>query len=132
MQGPIVVTGANRGLGLECCRALLARDPEATVIMAGRSPDELERRAAELRRRFGSARVVVEPLDLGELASVRRFAARIRTAFPALGALVCNAGVQFARGFTFGETGAETTFSINHLGHFLLANLLVDHMAPDG
>jgi NAD(P)-dependent dehydrogenase (short-subunit alcohol dehydrogenase family) len=128
----IVVTGANSGVGLECCRALLARDPRLTLVMAGRSPDRLEAEAAALRARHPQARVLVEEIDLASRSSVRGAAARIRAAHPGLDALVCNAGVQFSSGPTFGETGAEITFSVNHLGHFLLANLLVDHMADDG
>ncbi len=128
----VVVTGASSGLGLECCRALLAQDPEVVLVMAGRSPERLESEAAALRRRHGDARVLVEPLDLASRTSVRACAARVRAADPPLAALVCNAGLQFAHGLTFGESGAEMTFSVNHLGHFLLANLLLDHMAPDG
>ncbi|HEY2385410.1 MAG TPA: SDR family NAD(P)-dependent oxidoreductase [Candidatus Binatia bacterium] len=128
----IVVTGANSGVGLECCKALLARDPRLTLVMAGRSPDRLETEAAVLRRRYPDARVLVEEIDLAGRTSVRDAAGRIRAAHPALDALVCNAGVQFSSGLTFGETGAELTFTVNHLGHFLLTNLLVDHMAADG
>jgi len=132
MGKTIVVTGANSGLGLECCRALLAQEPRLTLIMAGRSPDRLEAEAAALRQRHPEARVLVEEIDLARRASVRDCAARIRAGHPNLDALVCNAGVQFSSGLTFGETGAEMTFSVNHLGHFLLANLLVDHLAADG
>jgi len=132
MEKTVVVTGANSGLGLACCEALLAENPRLALVMAGRSPRALESEAAALRQRHPGARITVEALDLARLASVRDFAARIGATYPGLGALVCNAGVQFATGYTFGETGAELTFSTNHLGHFLLANLLLGHMAADG
>ena len=67
-------------------------------------------------------------LDLASLASVRRFseelARRLNAAeLPPLHALVCNAGVQGARALT--ADGFEMTFGVNHLGHYLLVNLLL-------
>jgi NAD(P)-dependent dehydrogenase (short-subunit alcohol dehydrogenase family) len=67
-------------------------------------------------------------LDLASFASVRSFAAELRRRLnagelPALHALVCSAGMQGARTLTV--DGFETTFGVNHLGHFLLANLLL-------
>lgn len=68
------------------------------------------------------------PLDLASLASVRRFADAIARRLsegdlPSPQGLVCNAGVQGKKTFT--RDGFETTFGVNHLGHFLLVNLLV-------
>ncbi len=68
------------------------------------------------------------PLDLGSFASIRAFArdVAVRLAggeLPPLQGLVCNAGVQGARALTV--DGFETTFGVNHLGHFLLVNLLI-------
>jgi NAD(P)-dependent dehydrogenase (short-subunit alcohol dehydrogenase family) len=64
-------------------------------------------------------------LNLGSLDSVRRlgvdFAAR---GLPPIGAIVCNAAIQIISGITYNEDGYETTFAVNHLGHFLLVNLL--------
>jgi len=71
-------------------------------------------------------------LDLGSLQSVRNFAEEfIAQRLPPLRALVCNAGIQVISGMTFTEDGFETTFGVNHLGHFLLVNLLIkDLVAP--
>jgi NAD(P)-dependent dehydrogenase (short-subunit alcohol dehydrogenase family) len=66
-------------------------------------------------------------LDLASLASVRRFAKSLRTAgLPPLRALVCNAAMGVLRGLSYTEDGFETMFGVNHLGHFLLANLLAE------
>src|ERR1051326_5819483 len=99
-QKTIVVTGANSGVGLECCRALLARDPRLTLVMAGRSPDRLGAEGGGLRAGYPHAHVLVEEMDLARRASIRAAAGRIRAAHPGLDALVCNAGVQFSSGPT--------------------------------
>ena len=79
-------------------------------------------------------RVETLSLDLASLASVRAFAAAAvgklsSGGIPPLHGLVCNAGVQtFKKSFT--TDGFESTFGINHLGHFLLVNLLLSLLNP--
>lgn len=80
-------------------------------------------------------RVEAMHLDLASLASVRAFAtelaARVGTgAIPPLYGLVCNAGVQSWTNQTVTADGFEATFGINHLGHFLLVNLLLPVLDP--
>ena len=71
------------------------------------------------------------PLDLSSLASVRAFAAAVAArGLPPLGAVVCNAGLVTPKGVRYTPDGFETMFAVNHLGHFLLANLLVPRLAP--
>jgi NAD(P)-dependent dehydrogenase (short-subunit alcohol dehydrogenase family) len=69
------------------------------------------------------------PLDLFSLASVRRFPQLLAT-LPPVGGLILNAGGinMKARSLEFTEDGFERTFQLNFLGHFLLANLLVNQM----
>jgi NAD(P)-dependent dehydrogenase (short-subunit alcohol dehydrogenase family) len=67
-------------------------------------------------------------LDLGSLASVRAFVREIEARDVPLRALVCNAGLQFMRGPRLTPDGYETTFAVNHLGHFLLTNLLLERL----
>ena len=78
----------------------------------------------------GNSNVAAMDLNLGSLDSVRRFekdfAAR---ALPPIGAIVCNAGIQVISGVTYNDDGYETTFAVNHLGHFLLVNLLLQHLS---
>lgn len=118
-----VVTGANSGIGLVTAQQLAKQG--GTVVMGVRRVKEGQRVAAEIRREIGSADLIVYQLELGDLASVRAFAAEVNRNHPKLQGLVNNAGVMKT---PFGRTkdGFETQFGVNHLGHFLLTNLLMD------
>ena len=122
-----VITGGNSGLGYACARSLLAAG-DWHVVLACRDPARAEAAVENLRRAAPSGRVEAMALDLASFASVRAFAGELARRLaagelPPLQGLVCNAGVQGARTFT--SDGFETTFGVNHLGHFLLANLLL-------
>ncbi len=119
-----VVTGANSGLGFATAAALAAAG--ATVVMACRNTDKAEAGAAAIRGRHGDAELVVEPLDLADLASVREFAARYATDRGHLDLLVNNAGVMASRRLT--KDGFELQLGTNHLGHFALTGLLLERM----
>jgi len=117
-----IVTGANSGIGFEATRLLAANG--AQVIMAVRSEDRGEKAAAELRNDLPGT-LVVRPLDLGSLDSVRSFARGFEQDFDRLDYLCNNAGVMaIPRGET--EDGFEKQFGVNHLGHFALTGLLLD------
>lgn len=115
-----IVTGGASGIGVETARALAHAG--ASVTLAVRDLSAGERVAAELNAQVGEARVSVDPLELGSLASIRAFAARWGDR--PLSLLINNAGVMACpQGYT--EDGFETQFGVNHLGHFLLTMLLV-------
>ncbi len=132
----VVVTGGNAGLGFECAREMTASDRGWRVVLACRDLEKGERAARGLNGEFGDGRVEAVVLDLASLASVRAFARELGTRIsagemPPLRALVCNAGIQVVTGTTYTEDGFEETFGVNHLGHFLLVNLLLgDLEAP--
>ena len=72
-------------------------------------------------------------LDLASLAAVRQFALEFSAGNrPPLRALVCNAGVQHVGPTQRTQDGFESTFGVNHLGHFLLANLMLRHLVAPG
>ncbi len=124
----LVITGGNTGIGLACARAVAAAHPRTHLVLACR---DVARASAEAERiAAGSgARVEALPLDLASLASVRAFAARLDAdGRPPLRALICNAGTQVVSGTRYTQDGMELTFGVNHLGHFLLANLLLPRM----
>ena len=133
-----VITGGNTGLGYACARALLAATPEPPwqVVLACR--DEERGRAAVTRLTGApgvSGRVEAMPLDLASLDSIRAFAAglagRLNTgALPPLHALACNAGMQSGARGSVTADGFESTFGVNHLGHFLLVDLLRPLLEP--
>jgi NAD(P)-dependent dehydrogenase (short-subunit alcohol dehydrogenase family) len=77
--------------------------------------------------------VAAMELNLGSLNSVRRFGVDFAArALPPIGAIVCNAAIQIVSGITYNDGGYETTFAVNHLGNFLLVNLLLRHVNNRG
>jgi NAD(P)-dependent dehydrogenase (short-subunit alcohol dehydrogenase family) len=123
LEGNIaVVTGATTGLGRETARALASAG--AHVIVCGRSAEKGEESAAAIRESVPSASLEIQPFDLADLGTVRAGAAAILERHDAINILVNNAGVMFTpEGRT--ADGFETQFGTNHVGHFLLTNLLM-------
>ena len=121
----VIITGANTGIGLETAVDLAKRN--ARVILACRSVERGETAAVEVRKRSGNDNVVFVQLDLASLDSVRKAAAKILEEEPRIDILINNAGV-FNNAYTKSADGFELTFAINHLGHFLLTNLLLDRI----
>jgi NAD(P)-dependent dehydrogenase (short-subunit alcohol dehydrogenase family) len=126
----VVVTGGNAGLGYECAKAIAASGPEWCVVLAVRGAEKGERAALGIAEVTGNPNVEAMGLNLASLASVRSFAGELarREDLPLLRAVVCNAGVQVVSGSRYTEDGFEETFAVNHLGHFLLANLLLGQL----
>lgn len=78
----------------------------------------------DIIRESGNENVVVHHLDLASLKSVRKFASEIVTCEPRLDILITNAGC-FSLDDKLTEDGLAHHMQINHLGHFLLINLLL-------
>ena len=124
MQGKtVVITGGNGGIGKETAIAL-AREG-ARVFIAVRDPVRGAAAVDDIIARSGSTSVEQLPLDLASLASIREFAAILATKTDQLSVLINNAGVILRRRQTTSD-GFEMTFGVNHLGHFLLTELLYD------
>jgi NAD(P)-dependent dehydrogenase (short-subunit alcohol dehydrogenase family) len=118
-----VVTGANSGSGLATVEQLVLQG--ANVVAACRRVPAGEEATRHLTSKGGSVQVMA--LDLGSLASVRRFASEFEAKHTRLDGLVNNAGVMNTpQGRT--EDGFETQFGTNHLGHFLLTELLLERL----
>ncbi len=115
-----IVTGANSGTGLATSRQLVRQG--AHVVGACRRVSAGETAFADFAGLPGSAEVM--KLDLASLDSVRQFAAAFLSKHTRLDGLVNNAGLVTAQGLT--EDGFEIQFGTNHLGHFLLTELLLD------
>ena len=113
----VVVTGASSGIGEASARALAVAG--AKVVLAVRDTAKGERIAATI-----AGDTEVRPLDLEDLASVRAFAAAWTGP---IDILINNAGIMLvAEGRT--ADGFERQIGTNHLGHFVLTNLLLPHI----
>jgi NAD(P)-dependent dehydrogenase (short-subunit alcohol dehydrogenase family) len=125
-----IITGANRGLGYETARALAA-DTARIVVLAGRDLASLTAAAERIQGETGNPNLVPMHLDLASLASVRAFAAELRSRdLPPLTVLICNAGLSPTTVRERSAEGYELAFAVNYLGHFLLTHLLLDCLQP--
>src|SRR5215472_10280796 len=122
-----VVTGANTGLGFETAQVLAARG--ASVVLAVRDIEKGRRAAARIAGAAPGANVMVQPLDLTSLDSIRAAADELRAKHPRIDLLINNAGVMYTPKQTTRD-GFEMQFGTNHLGHFALTGLLLDLMLP--
>jgi NAD(P)-dependent dehydrogenase (short-subunit alcohol dehydrogenase family) len=125
----VIITGGSSGLGFQAARHLAAHYPGWHIIIANRSLSAAQQAIDSIRREAPGATIDAMPLDLGSLASVRAFAAAvIGRKLPPIHALVCNAGLQVVTDSRTAD-GFETSFGVNHLGHYLLTQLLLPHLA---
>jgi retinol dehydrogenase 14 len=127
MTGPIsgktvLITGATSGIGLEASAKLAGMGAE--VVLVGRDRARGEAAVAAVKRRSGSRAVVLMRCDFASLTQIRALAANVVATRPKLHILVNNAGSVSARR-VLTEDGIERTFTVNHLGPFLLTNLLL-------
>lgn len=128
LQGRVfLVTGANSGIGKETVKELAKR--RATVIMACRDLQNARNVVSEIRGRISTGELVPMELDLSSLASIRAFANEVLNNFPEIHVLINNAGVYAPlKDHALTKDGFEIHFGVNHLGHFLLTNLLLDRL----
>jgi WW domain-containing oxidoreductase len=122
-----VVTGATSGIGLETAQVLAGRG--ARVVLGCRSLENGAAAAKKIRTAHPGAFVEPVQLDLTSRRSTTAFAKVLKNIYGLVHILVCNAGVF---GLPYTKSGGivastvETTFATNHLGHFLLCELLLD------
>jgi len=123
MQGKIcLVTGSTRGLGKSTALALAQQ--HATVILGCRDKQRGEAVLAEIKAGSPAANVDLLLLDLSVQQSVRSAVTELENRYDHLDVLINNAAV-FKRQRTLTADGYETMFATNHLGPFLLTNLLL-------
>lgn len=113
----VIVTGGYSGIGLETVRALAAAGASVTVPAR-----DTEKANAALAGMPGDIRIA--PMDLSDIASVRRFALGFASDNTALDLLINNAGVMACPEMRVGP-GWELQFGTNHMGHFALATTLL-------
>jgi NAD(P)-dependent dehydrogenase (short-subunit alcohol dehydrogenase family) len=127
----VVITGATSGIGLEASDALVRQG--AALVLVARDRGRGEAALARLRAKAPQARIEIRYADMSEMAEVRRLAADLLATVGPIDVLINNAGAIFDRHALTGD-GLERTFALNHMGYFLLTNLLLDRLkeAPAG
>ena len=125
-KSTVVITGASSGVGLYAAKALTKRGWH--VVMACRDLTKAGEAAREVGMPEGSYSIM--HIDLGSLESVRRFAREFNASGRNLKALICNAAIYMPllKEPLFSPEGYELTMTTNHLGHFLLANLMLEDL----
>ena len=121
----VLVTGATNGIGLEAARGLAGQG--AKVVLVGRDAAKTARCLADVRASAPGAEVSSLLCDFSRQKEVRRLAGEVLRGFDRLDVLVNNAGTVF-KNRTLTEDGIEATFAVNHLGYFLLTQLLLERI----
>jgi retinol dehydrogenase 12 len=119
----IVITGANTGIGKENAIDLARRGGK--IYIACRDVTRGEEALKDIKMQSGSENVHFLQLDLASLDSVREFSDKFHKLEKKLDVLINNAGVMMCPEMKT-KDGFELQFGTNHLGHFLLTNLLLD------
>jgi protochlorophyllide reductase len=130
-QSTVIITGASSGVGLQAARALAQRD-NWHVIMACRDLPKTKQAADRLG--MNPDKYTMMQLDLASLASVRQFVTDFRATGRSLESLVVNAAVYLPllKEPQYSADGYELSVATNHLGHFLLCNLLLEDLKKSG
>jgi protochlorophyllide reductase len=125
----VIITGASSGVGLHAAKAMVDRG--WFVVLACRDRKKTERAVSQIGLTEGH--FAIEIVDLGSQASVRSFVTAYRATARPLNALVCNAAVYLPllREPQRSPEGYEISVATNHLGHFLMAMLLLDDLRKD-
>lgn len=120
-----IVTGASSGIGAETSRVLAMRGVH--VVMAVRNTAAGRTVKDEITKEISNAKLDVMELDVSSMASVRKFASGYISSGKPLNLLINNAGIM-ATPFSLSKDNIELQFATNHIGHFLLTNLLLETM----
>ncbi|CAH9114163.1 unnamed protein product [Cuscuta europaea] len=120
-----IVTGASSGIGVETARVLALRGVH--VIIAVRNVESGKEVQRSIAKQIPNAKVDVKELDLSSMESVRKFCSEYDSSGLPLNLLINNAGIM-ALPFTLSRDNVELQFATNHVGHFLLTNLLLEKM----
>ncbi|MEC7159182.1 MAG: SDR family NAD(P)-dependent oxidoreductase [Bacteroidota bacterium] len=122
-----VITGANDGIGLETAKGLAKLGYNQTWLC--RNLDKANKASKDILLHFPMLSINIIQVDLASLASVKNAALQVIALEQEIDVLLCNAGGTFSH-YTLTEDGVEKTMAVNHLSHFLLCHLLLDHLNP--
>ncbi|KFA73268.1 hypothetical protein S40288_08611 [Stachybotrys chartarum IBT 40288] len=124
-----VITGAGQpSIGSQMALALAKASP-AHILIASRTPSKVEPVLAAIKELDSTIKTTFVQFDLTDHESVRAAAKTILDAAPRIDVLINSAGVMAVKEYTTDKQGIELQLSANHVGHFLLTNLLVPALA---
>jgi NAD(P)-dependent dehydrogenase (short-subunit alcohol dehydrogenase family) len=124
-----LVTGSTDGIGKETALGLARAGMK--VFVHGRSKPKVERAIAELSAQAPEGQFEGVSFDLGSMASIRRAVTELHERLDTLHVLINNAGIFSAERVITGD-GAEATLAVNHVGHYLLTELMRPALARAG
>ncbi len=122
-KSTVLITGGNAGMG-KAAATELAKLGHHVIILC-RNKERGDKALEDIKEESGSSSVFMMLCDLGSMASIRRFASEFKKQYKRLHILINNAGVILPKRHETSD-GCELQFGVNHLGHFLLTNLLLD------
>ncbi|CAB3229608.1 unnamed protein product [Arctia plantaginis] len=127
----VLVTGGNKGIGLETARDLASRG--AKIIIASRDGQKSAEAMADIIKTTGNTNIEYKYLDLSRFSSVRKFAEEFNQTHDRLDIMINNAGF-ITLAPTVTEDGNDMIIQVNYLGPFLLTNLLLNRIkaSPSG
>ena len=120
-----LITGATSGIGKATALALAKMG--ATLVINGKDRDRGENTIQEIERISGNEKLELMIANLSSFEQVRKLASDIQKKYDKLDVLINNAGVFYSYR-EYSADGIEMQFAVNHLGHFLLTNLLLENL----
>jgi NAD(P)-dependent dehydrogenase (short-subunit alcohol dehydrogenase family) len=132
-QNLVLITGVTLGgLGQETARAIALQSPKL-IILAGRSASKVQEAQDAIKKVAPETPTRPLILDLSSIAKVRKAAGEVNgwTDVPTVDIVINNAGIM-ARPYELTEDGIESQFGANHIGHFLLTQLIMDKILASG
>jgi len=120
-----VVTGSNAGIGWETARVLMLNGGK--VILACRDTDKAKILLEDLKKHHNDIKYDLLKLDLSSFDSIKEFGKEFNEKYDSLNVLINNAGVMLCPYWKTKEDH-EMQFGTNHIGHFLLTNLLFNKL----
>ncbi|MFT6210580.1 MAG: NAD(P)-dependent dehydrogenase (short-subunit alcohol dehydrogenase family) [Bacteroidia bacterium] len=125
----VVITGGNAGIGKATAIELAKKG--ADIVITSRSEDKAKAAVAEIKSASENDSVSYVLVDLSSQESVRKAAAELKTKCPKIDVLINNAGC-YVSDLQLNVDGLEMQFATNHIGHFLLTNLILNNIKAAG
>lgn len=121
----VLITGGTSGIGLATSKALAAKG--ANLVLLARNLKKAESVITQLSKENGNGALSCIEMDLANLKSVEKAIAEIKGKHPVVDVLINNAGGMFQERLESAD-GYELTFAMNHLGHFVLTNGILENI----